>query len=200
MGHTVLANGTHSPCYGTRSPGKWDAQSLLWDTHSWQMGRAVSIMGHTVLANGTRSPCYGTRSPGKWDAQPLLWDTHSWQMGRAVSIMGHTVLATGTHSLCYGTRSPRALEDAPCKSEVRGRDRSGTDRWQCQAWGWGAYQPPCKGPACRPWAVIGRAVEGIGASVAQHRRGSSRIFTSVASRTWRATIVRARSGKTLPVP
>eukprot|EP00959_Pyramimonas_sp_CCMP1952_P026934 565567-Pyramimonas_sp.AAC.1 len=56
MGHTVLATGTLSLCYGTRSPGKFDAQSLLWDTQSWQLGRAVSIMGHTVLANGTHSP------------------------------------------------------------------------------------------------------------------------------------------------
>eukprot|EP00959_Pyramimonas_sp_CCMP1952_P161379 3374825-Pyramimonas_sp.AAC.1 len=68
MGHAALANVTHSPCYGTRSPGKCDAQPLLWGTHPWQVGRAVSIMGHAALANGTYSPCYGTRSPGKWDA------------------------------------------------------------------------------------------------------------------------------------
>eukprot|EP00959_Pyramimonas_sp_CCMP1952_P061602 1287296-Pyramimonas_sp.AAC.1 len=43
------SSGTHSPCYGTRSPGKWDAQSLLWDTQSWQMGRTASVKGHTVL-------------------------------------------------------------------------------------------------------------------------------------------------------
>eukprot|EP00959_Pyramimonas_sp_CCMP1952_P203279 4250882-Pyramimonas_sp.AAC.1 len=68
VGHAALANGTHSPCYGTRIPGKWDAQFRLWDTQSWHMGRAVPIMGHAVLANGTRSPCYGTHIPGKWDA------------------------------------------------------------------------------------------------------------------------------------
>eukprot|EP00959_Pyramimonas_sp_CCMP1952_P316905 6633221-Pyramimonas_sp.AAC.1 len=68
MGHAALANGTRSPCYGAHSPGKWDAQSRLWDTQSWQMERTVPAMGHAVLANRTRSPCYGTHIPGNWDA------------------------------------------------------------------------------------------------------------------------------------
>eukprot|EP00959_Pyramimonas_sp_CCMP1952_P318333 6661202-Pyramimonas_sp.AAC.1 len=54
MGHAVLANWTRSPCYGTHLPGKWGAQSRLWDTQSWQMKREVPVMGHAVLANGTR--------------------------------------------------------------------------------------------------------------------------------------------------
>eukprot|EP00959_Pyramimonas_sp_CCMP1952_P388471 8140145-Pyramimonas_sp.AAC.1 len=54
MGHAFLANGARSLDYGTRSPGKWNAQSLLWDTRSWQMRRAAPAMGHTFLAIGTR--------------------------------------------------------------------------------------------------------------------------------------------------
>eukprot|EP00959_Pyramimonas_sp_CCMP1952_P280709 5867447-Pyramimonas_sp.AAC.1 len=75
MGHAVLANGARSPCCGTHIPGKWDAQSRLWDAQSWQMGRAVPVMGHAVLANVTHSPCYGAHIPGEWDAQSRLWDT-----------------------------------------------------------------------------------------------------------------------------
>eukprot|EP00959_Pyramimonas_sp_CCMP1952_P205862 4305138-Pyramimonas_sp.AAC.1 len=56
MGHTFLAIGARSLGYGTHSPGKWGAQSLPWDTQSWQMGRTVPLVGHTVLANGTHSP------------------------------------------------------------------------------------------------------------------------------------------------